>query len=167
MNSAKDIVKTAIDKIKGFFNFSWSLPKIKLPHFTISGKFSLNPPQIPKFSVSWYKKAMDRAIVMTSPTAFGYDDKTNRLLAGGEAGREVVSGEDHLISLIDNVVRVRYDKLGEHIDRLTDVVNKAFPQIIGKMDRNIILDDGTLVGKMAPAMDEKLGSQQEKKGRYT
>ena len=157
ITSAKDTVKSAIDKIKGFFNFSWSLPKIKLPHFNISGKFSLDPPQIPKFSVSWYKKAMDTVSVLDGPTAFGYDAKTNQLLAGGEAGREVVSGEQHLIDLIGNVVHGQYDQLARQLDMLNEVVQQYFPQVIQNMDRDIILDDGTVVGKWSTKMDTQLG----------
>ncbi len=84
MEGAKNIVKSAIDKIKGFFNFSWSLPSIKLPHFSMSGKFSLNPPSIPKIGVDWYAKGG----VMTSPTIFGASG--NKLLGGGEAGDEAI-----------------------------------------------------------------------------
>ena len=83
IEGAKDAVKNAIEKIKGFFDFKWELPKIKLPHFSISGKFSLNPPQIPKFSVSWYKLGG----VFDSPTLFPYGGSIGGL---GEDGAEAV-----------------------------------------------------------------------------
>lgn len=84
INAAKDAVKAAIDKIKGFFNFNWSLPKLKLPHFSIDGKFSLNPPSVPKLKVDWYADGG----ILTQPTVFGAAGNT--LLAGGEAGAEAV-----------------------------------------------------------------------------
>lgn len=102
IEAAKEFVRNAIEKIKGFFNFSWELPKIKLPHFDIKGKFSLNPPQIPKLSVDWYAKAMDEGMILTSPTVFGA--KGNTLLAGGEAGPEAVVGVSSLRNMIQEAI---------------------------------------------------------------
>ena len=76
MENAKSIVKSGIDALRGFFNFDWSLPEIKLPHFNISGSFSLMPPSIPSFSVDWYA----RGGVFNSPSIIGV----------GEAGQEAV-----------------------------------------------------------------------------
>ena len=101
INGAKEAVGTAIDKIKGFFNFKWELPKIKLPHFKVSG--SANPLRwldegVPKLSVEWYRKAMDTAYMLTKPTIFGAQNGT--LLGGGEAGAEMVVGRDALMNMI-------------------------------------------------------------------
>jgi TP901 family phage tail tape measure protein len=84
INAAKNAVSSAIAAIRSKFNFSWSLPRLKLPHVSISGRFSINPPSVPHFSISWYKTGG----IMTQPTAFGMAG--NRLLAGGEAGDEAI-----------------------------------------------------------------------------
>lgn len=76
INAAKDAVHNAIEAIKGFFNFEWSLPKLKLPHVTVSGSFSLMPPSAPKFGIEWYKKGA----LFDRPTVIGV----------GEAGAEAV-----------------------------------------------------------------------------
>ena len=102
MGGARDAVKNAIDKIKGFFNFHWSLPKLKMPHFSFSGKFSLNPPSVPRFNVSWYKKAMDEPYILNSPTLFGMSG--SRLLGGGEAGEEAIVGTDRLSQIVQGAV---------------------------------------------------------------
>ena len=76
MENAKSVVKSGIDALKGFFDFDWSLPRIQLPHFDITGSFSLNPPSFPSFSVDWYA----RGGVFNSPSIIGV----------GEAGQEAV-----------------------------------------------------------------------------
>lgn len=84
INGARDAVQSAVNKIKSIMNFSWSLPKLKLPHISISGRFSINPPSAPKFSISWYKMGG----VFDSPHLFGYG---NGMLGGlGEDGAEAV-----------------------------------------------------------------------------
>lgn len=54
IESARSAVASGVSKLKSLMNFSWSLPKLKMPHFSISGKFSLNPPQVPKLGINWY-----------------------------------------------------------------------------------------------------------------
>ena len=101
-NSVWSFVQGVVGRLKSVFNFQWSLPHIKLPHFSISGSFSLNPPSIPHFSVEWYKKAMNNGMILNSPTIFGMSG--NRLLGGGEAGAEAVVGVSPLMEMIQNAV---------------------------------------------------------------
>lgn len=102
MDSAKSTVQNAINNIKSKFNFSWSLPKLKMPHVKISGSFSLNPPSVPRFSIEWYKKAMEDGMILNTPTIFGM--RGNTLLAGGEAGSETVVGTRSLLDMIRSAV---------------------------------------------------------------
>lgn len=103
MDAIKEVVSSGLDKVKDFFsNCKLKLPDIKLPHFSISGEFSLKPPSVPHLSVDWYAKAMNNAMVLRSPTIFGVSGGS--LLGGGESGAEVVAGESHLLQMISDAV---------------------------------------------------------------
>ena len=92
------------DSIEGIFNkLNIQIPHIKLPHFRVSGSFSINPPETPSFSVEWYSKAMANGIRLNSPTIFGAIG--NKLLGGGEAGPEWIVGENSLMGMIQSAVR--------------------------------------------------------------
>ena len=49
-----EVTVALVKKLLECFKFEWKLPHIKLPHFSITGSFSLNPPSVPHFSISWY-----------------------------------------------------------------------------------------------------------------
>ena len=90
IQTAVDLVRAGIDKLKSIVNGAHlSLPHIKLPHFSISGKFSLNPPSVPSVSVSWYKTGG----IFDRPTIAGI----------GEAGPEAVVPLDKLWNKLDAI----------------------------------------------------------------
>lgn len=99
----KNTIKGIIDKIKGFFaNCNIQFPKIKLPHFSIKGHFSLTPPSVPKLGIDWYAKAMRGGMILDSPTIFG--SMNGKLLGAGEAGKEAVVGVNSLHQMIRSAV---------------------------------------------------------------
>lgn len=104
MEGCRSAVTGAIDRIKGAFNFSWSLPHLALPHLSISGGFSINPPSVPHFGISWYRKAMEGGMILKRPTIFGFDSKSGKFLGAGEAGPEAIVGVESLVSMIRQVV---------------------------------------------------------------
>lgn len=165
LNGAKNIVSNVINKIKGFFNFSWSLPKLKLPHVTISGKFSLTPPSVPKFGISWYRKAMDEPYLFTKPTLFDVNPATGTARGAGEAGDEVMIGKDTMLNMIRQAVAIENAGLLDKFDLLIALLDEFFPKVLDMLNMSVVLEDGTLVGKLAPKMDEALGELMRKKER--
>lgn len=164
-DSVKNVVKNAIDKIKGFFKFQWSLPKLKMPHPKISGKFSLNPPSVPKFSIDWYKKAMDNPYMFSSPTVFGSNPENGNLRAAGESGDEMMYGHSNLMEDIRNAVGEQnnavVDTLNSWFERLLELFMEWFPEFKGQL----VLDTGVLVAQTAPEMDKALGKLQASRNR--
>lgn len=120
--AAKDAVGKVVDNIKGFFsNLKLSLPKIKLPHFKITGTLSLNPPSVPKLSIEWYK---DGGIMM-NPTIFGMNG--NSLMAGGEAGPEAILPIDRLQGYITSAIdkTMQRNDLQSLVNAVEDLASRA------------------------------------------
>ena len=111
-DSIKKTVSDGIEKIKGLVNFKWELPKLKMPHFSITGSFSLNPPSVPHLDIEWYAKAMQNGVILRSPTIFGAAN--GNLLGGGEAGPEVVVGASSLFDMIRGAVASTTNNYGNN-----------------------------------------------------
>ena len=84
INAAASAVQSAVSRMRSAMNFSWSLPHLKVPHVSVSGTFSIDPPSAPRFSVSWYAQGG----ILDGAQIFGAAGNT--LLGGGEAGKEAV-----------------------------------------------------------------------------
>ena len=122
IQNAKDRVKELIDKIRSFFNFKWSLPKLKMPHLKITGEFSISPPSVPKFSVDWYA----RGGVFDKPTLF---TSGGRLGGLGEAGAEAIVPLENNTQWLDKIADKLSDKLGGGRNIVLQVDGKTFGQI--------------------------------------
>ena len=98
----KSSIASIWEAIKAIVGAPLPTPQLKMPHITISGSFSLNPPKAPSFNVKWYKKAMDDAYILNGATIFG--QQGGSLLGGGEAGSETIVGTDKLIDMMSQAV---------------------------------------------------------------
>lgn len=154
MESAKNIVKNGIDKLKSFFNFTWSLPHLKLPHFSISGEFNLDPPSVPTFGIDWYAKGG----IMTEPTVFGFNPSTGNAQVGGEAGAEAIAPIDMLLGYVRTAVQEENQALAEQVQSIISLLNAFFPILLQRIPKEVVLDTGAVVGELTPAINEELGN---------
>jgi phage-related minor tail protein len=110
----KDGIKKKIEDIKGFFsNLKLKFPEIempKLPHFSLSGEFSLNPPSVPHLDIDWYAKAMNQPYYFSTPTVM---QTPYGLLGAGEAGGEFMYGKNSLMNDIQNATAANNESLIE------------------------------------------------------
>lgn len=110
----KDGIKKKIEDIKGFFrDLTLKFPKIempKLPHFSLDGEFSLNPPSVPHLSVDWYAKAMNQPYFFRTPTVM---QTPYGMLGAGEAGGEFMYGKNSLMNDIQTATAANNESLIE------------------------------------------------------
>lgn len=162
IDGAKNAVSNAINAIKGFMNFSWSLPKLKLPKISISGSFSLAPPSVPEFGIDWFADGG----ILTKAMAFGMNG--NDMMVGGEAGKEAVLplNRETLGGIgqgIANTMNLSQQALISEIQNLRAIVSEYLP--LAAEQRTLVMNNGALVGSMMPEMNKQLGDDLRFKGR--
>ena len=127
-NNIKSTVLNVVSAIKNAFNFQWQLPHIKLPHFSVSG--SLNPINwltqgVPRFSVSWYKKAYDEPVIFNTPTVI---PTMNGFKGFGDGnGAEVVMSLSRLEKLVGansgpTINMTVNGAVGQNVNELANIV---------------------------------------------
>ena len=153
IEAARDKIRSALNAVSGFFSgLKLQLPHIKLPHFRVSGTLSISPPSVPHLSIDWYKEGG----IMTKPTVFGMNGSA--LMAGGEAGSEAILPLSGFYKQLEAMLE---DKLSMHN------VEKYLAVIAANSGKGIYLDDGTLVGRLLPAIDSGLGQTQKLNARLS
>lgn len=158
LNTIGDALEWIIDLIgrivDGFKNIK--MPEIKLPHFAISPRGwtigDLLKGSIPKLTVEYYAKAMDEPRLLTEPTIFGASG--GKLLAGGEAGNELVVGENKMLDMISQANAAQFDALGGYLSAIYELLGEYMPTLT---NRQLVLNTGALVGELAEPMNAQLG----------
>ena len=160
IETAMNVVKKVVDKIKGFFNFNVSLPKIKLPRFSIKPSGwkvgDLLKGTIPKLGIEWYAKGG----ILRKPTAFGVNG--NNLMVGGEAGAEAIAPISELMKYTTAAVDGSNAGLESKLDMIINLLSSYFPELSNK---KVMLSTGEVVGALVNPLDEALGKLADKRRR--
>lgn len=155
--SIKTFISNVLTKIKSLFNFTWSLPHLKLPHI----KYDLikvpvlgNIPNPATLHVEWYKKAMGSGMVLNNPTIFGAQG--GKLLGGGESGTEVVVGYHSLQDMVASAAAASNNAVAAKVDAVIAILSETMPDIAAQ--KGVYIDSTKLVGAIAPGINRNLGA---------
>lgn len=133
INRAKDAVSRAISAMKSLLSGSLPFPHIRLPHFSISGSFSLDPPSVPYFDVSWY----DKGGIFSRPSIIGVGEKRPEFVGalddlkaivaevidkkgGGQGGGVLITGNTFVVREEADIKRI-----AQELDRLQQKTNRS------------------------------------------
>lgn len=117
INSAKTAVSNAIARVKEILSGSLSFPKIKLPRFSITGRFSLKPLQVPRLGIEWY----DKGGIFSAPAVIGVGEKRPEFVGALEDLRYLIGDElDKRTSRGSGEVNITVGDVHIHDDRDVD-----------------------------------------------
>lgn len=131
---AKLAVSTAIDNIKKLFPISLGriFSGITLPHFRVSGGKAPwgigGKGSLPSFSVSWYKKAYDNAVMFNDPTVL---PTTSGYKGFGDGnGGEIVMGKEYMLNMIREAIGG--SQLARNMGAVGQILEAYLPEIASK-----------------------------------
>lgn len=133
INRAKDAVSRAINTMKSLLSGSLPFPHIRLPHFSISGSFSLDPPSVPYFDVSWY----DKGGIFSRPSIIGVGERRPEFVGalddlkaivaeviekkgGGQSGGVLITGNTFVVREEADIKRI-----AQELDKLQQKTNRS------------------------------------------
>lgn len=156
IEGARDAVKKAVDKIKGFFPLSIGkiFSNLKIPKISVSGgkaPFGIaGKGKLPSFDVKWNAEGG----ILDRPTIFG--KQGNTYLGGGEAGKEAIAP----IDVLQDYVRAAVKAENVSVVRTIIEQNRILIDFLKRsMPRGVWLDSGVMVGELTPAIDMRLSER--------
>ncbi|NCC05510.1 MAG: phage tail tape measure protein, partial [Proteobacteria bacterium] len=132
ISTAYNNVKDWFQKIKDTLSGTLSFPNIKMPHFSITGSFSLNPPKVPSFGVQWYAKGG----VLTKPTLFGMNG--DQAMGGGDAGPEAVAPISVLQQYVSQAVEGSNAQIAALLSSIFDYMQSGQMIPVTELDGEVI-----------------------------
>ena len=132
ISTAYNNVKDWFQKIKDVLSGTLPFPNIKMPHFSITGSFSLNPPKVPSFGVQWYAKGG----VLTKPTLFGMNG--DQAMGGGDAGPEAVAPISVLQQYVSQAVEGSNAQIAALLSSIFDYMQSGQMIPVTELDGEVI-----------------------------
>lgn len=147
ISTAVSTTKKGATQLKRAMDFKWSLPRLKMPHISVSsGKTPYGiggKGSVPKFKVEYYKTGG----IMTNPTVFGLNG--NSWMVGGEAGAEAILPLQEF-----------YQKFSSILDKKFEAVQKA--QAVGVTCYTYI-DGDEIASRTVTKVDSKMVTDKRKR----
>ena len=132
LNSALSVARSGLSSLKSAFsNTRFSFQQhIKVPHFSMSGKFNAETGAVPTVRTSWYKVAQSTPYLFKNPTLFG---------AGEGSQDEVLYGRDALMRDIADASNspeqtAQLDAIRRIMDGMYTLMQEGQTITIGKRD---------------------------------